>query len=253
MSYNYLRSLPTGQVYTVGPPPGQRKLQGGNTIAKTVSALAKRGQLSRSRILATALELVDQDGLDALTMRRLAEQLKVDPMSIYNYVNSKEVLLDGLAEALWEQVELPPDKADWKQTLRTLATSLRGLAHAHPQAFGLLCRACLTEPALRAMDVSLVALERAGLPRPRAAEMLRTLFSYAVGYGLLELSAAAPRGSTELERLVSLTRAVPREAPVHLVEVARLIAECDMDYQFELGLDLILAGLERSIKKREAP
>lgn len=183
-------------------------------------------------------------------MRRLADRLKVDPMSIYNYVNGKDVLLDGLAEALWEEVELPSEEATWKQSLRSFATSLRGLARTHPQAYGLLCRACLTEPALRTMDVSLAALERAGLDRRRAAEMLRTLFSYAVGYGLLELSAAAPTGSTELERLVSLTRAVPRDAPAHLVEVARLMADCDMDYQFQLGLDLIIAGQEGSLKPK---
>jgi AcrR family transcriptional regulator len=223
---------------------------GGNSIAKTVLAPAKRGQLSRSRILAAALKLVDQDGLDALTMRRLADRLKVDPMSIYNYLDGKDVLLDGLAEALWEKVELPSETADWKQALRSFAVRLRGLAHAHPQAYGLLCRACLTEPALRTMDIILTALERAGLDRPRAAEMLRTLFSYAVGYGLLELSAAPPTGSTDVERLVNLTRTVARDAPAHLVEVARLIADCDMDYQFELGLDLILAGLERRLKQK---
>ncbi len=185
-------------------------------------------------------------------MRRLAERLKVDPMSIYNYVEGKEALLDGVAEALWEQVELASQKANWKRVLRSFAVSLRGLAHAHPQAYVLLCRACLTEPALRTMDISLTALERAGLDRSRAAEMLRTLFSYAVGYGLLELSAAAPAGSTDVERLVNLTRSVPPEAPVQLVEVARLIADCDMDYQFELGLDLILAGLERRLKQKTA-
>jgi hypothetical protein len=102
------------------------------------------------------------------------------------------------------------------------------------------------------MDASLAALERAGLDRPRAAEMLRTLFSYAMGYGLLELSAASPTGETELERLVSLARAVPRDVPARLVEVARLMADCDMDLQFTLGLDLILAGLENSLNQKRA-
>lgn len=171
-------------------------------------------------------------------------------MSIYNYVEGKDALLDGVAEALWEKVELPSETADWKQALRSFAVRLRNLAQAHPQAYALLCRACLTEPALRTMDVSLAALERAGLDRLRAAEMLRTLFSYAVGYGLLELSATPPMGSTDVERLVNLTRAVPREAPAHLVEVARLIADCDMDYQFQLGLDLILFGLDQSLKQK---
>lgn len=74
--------------------------------------------------------------------------------------------------------------------------------------------------------------------------MLRTLLSYAVGYGMLELAAASVSGSTELERLVNIARAVPRDAPASLVEVARLMADCDMDFQFDLGLDLIITGLE---------
>ena len=205
----------------------------------------RRGQLSRARILAAALELVDQDGLEALTMRRLADQLRVDPMSIYNHVDGKDALLDGLADALWDQVEAPGRGSDWKEAFRLLATSLRNLAHAHPHAYSLLfSRGFLPERALSAFDASLAALERAGLNRQAAAEMLRTLLSYAVGYGMLELPAASVSGSTELERLVSITRAVPRDAPANLVEVARLIADCDMDFQFDLGLDLIISGLE---------
>ena len=205
----------------------------------------RRGQLSRARILATALELVDQDGLEALTMRRLADQLRVDPMSIYNHVDGKDALLDGLADALWDQVEAPGRDSDWKEAFRLLATSLRNLAHAHPHAYSLLfSRGVLPEPALRAFDASLGALERAGLDRQAAAEMLRTLLSYAVGYGMLELPAASVSGSTELERLVSIARAVPRDAPANLVEVARLMADCDLDFQFDLGLDLIISGLE---------
>ena len=68
--------------------------------------------------------------------------------------------------------------------------------------------------------------------------------SYAVGYGRLELGAASVSGSTELERLVSIARAVPRAALANLVEVARLMADCDMDFQFDLGLDRIISGLE---------
>ncbi len=215
-------------------------------MPKTVSAPARRrGQLSRARILATALELVDQEGLEALTMRRLADQLRVDPMSIYNHVDGKDSLLDGIAEALWNQVEVPAAELGWKKAMRSLANSLRNLAHVHPHAYGLLFgRGLLPEPALRAFDACLAALEEAGLDRPAAAEMLRTLLSYAVGYGLLELPAASLSGSNELERLISIARAVPRDAPAQLVEVARLMADCDMDYQFKLGLDLIISGLD---------
>jgi len=212
----------------------------------------RRGQLSRARILATALQLVDQDGLDALSMRRLADELKVDPMSLYNHVGSKDALLDGLAEALWNEVELPAGEIGWQEALRTLATLVRGLAHTHPHAYGLLFgRGILPEPSLRALDAALAALGRAGLDRQRAAEMLRTLVAYAAGYGMLELSygmlelsTAAIGDASGIEQIVRLTRALPRDVPVHLVEVARLCADCDMDYQFNLGLDLILTGLE---------
>ena len=90
---------------------------------------------------------------------------------------------------------------------------------------------------------SLAALEWARLARRGAAEMLRTSLSYAVGYAMLELSAASVSGSTELERLVSIARAVPRDAPASLVEVASLMADCELDFQFDLGLDLIITGL----------
>jgi len=212
----------------------------------------RRGQHSRARILATALQLVDQDGLDALSMRRLADELKVDPMSLYNHVGSKDALLDGLAEALWNEVQLPAGEIGWQEALRTLATLLRDLAHTHPNAYGLLFgRGILPEPSLRALDAALAALGRAGLDRQRAAEMLRTLVAYAAGYGMLELSygmlelsTAAIGDASGIEQIVRLTRALPRDVPVHLVEVARLCADCDMDYQFNLGLDLILTGLE---------
>jgi TetR/AcrR family tetracycline transcriptional repressor len=214
-----------------------------------VEARRRRGQLSRTRILSAALELVDQDGLDALTMRRLADELQVDPMSIYGYVPGKEALLDGLTEALWSEVRLPEGARDWKETLRTFASSLRRLAHAHPQAYHLLLgRGTLPGPALHAMDVALLSLEAAGLGREQAAEMIRTLVAYGAGYAMLELACPPPGGDTELEQLVALTRALAPDSPARLVEVARLMATCDMDYQFDLGLELILTGLEARLR-----
>lgn len=80
--------------------------------------------------------------------------------------------------------------------------------------------------------------------------MLRTLLSYAVGHGMLELPAASVSGSTELERLVSIARAVSRDTPANLVEAARLMGDCDMDFQFHLGLNLIITGLEVRLQER---
>jgi AcrR family transcriptional regulator len=213
-------------------------------VPKTVAAARTRGRLSRQRILATAVQLVDLDGLEALTMRRLAEQLKVDPMTLYNHVDGKDALLDGIAEALWDEVEVPGGDTDWKQALQSFATSLRGLAHRHPHSFGLLMgRGIMPARELQAIDGAIGALERAGLNREQAAEMIRTLFAYAVGYGMLELSTPPPVGASTTEQIVNLTRTLPKDAPFHLIAVAQLICDCDMDYQFKLGLDLIVSGL----------
>ncbi len=102
-------------------------------------AEARRKPLSREEILRTGLRLVDQEGLEALTMRKLAQVLGVDPMTIYRHVENKEALLSGLAEALWAEVEVPDDPS-WEAILRSLARSLRSLAHAHPHAYILLCQ-----------------------------------------------------------------------------------------------------------------
>jgi AcrR family transcriptional regulator len=215
-------------------------------VAKGAAAAPRaRARLSRALVLRAALELVDLDGLEALTMRRLAEQLKVDPMSLYNHVNGKEALLDGIAEALWNEVQLPVGETNWRDSLRRFATALRGMAHTHPHAYPLLMsRGILTAPELEAIEGAIHALERAGMTREQAAEMIRTLFAYAVGYGMLELSTPAPCGATVTEQIVNLTRVLPKDAPFHLVEIARLVCDCDMDYQFDLGLDLIVSGLE---------
>ena len=214
-------------------------------MPRATAAARTRGRLSRAGILAAALKLVDLDGLEALTMRRLAERLSVDPMSLYNHVDGKDALLDGLAEALWNEVEVPDEAVDWEQSLRAFTTSLRGLAHRHPHSFGLLmARGIFPARELQAIDGAIGALERAGLSREQGAEMIRTLFAYAVGYGMLELSAPPPAGATRMEQIVSLTRTLPQDAPIELIEVARLICDCDMDYQFKLGLDLIVSGLE---------
>ncbi len=215
-------------------------------------APAARRPLTRERILQAGLRLIDQLGLESFTMRKLAQELGVDPMSLYRHFENKDALLDGVADVLWGEVELPGSENGWEALLRSMATSLRALAHAHPHAYRLLCNnQSLSLAMLRLSDVTLTYLQQAGFAQKRASEILCTVCSYAMGYAMVELSALSPVPSehgteelTDIERLTQIMRRLPRETPAHLVEVACILTDCDMDAQFLFGLDLMLASLK---------
>lgn len=218
-----------------------------------------RKPLTREEILRTGLRLVDQEGLESLTMRKLAQILRVDPMTIYRHVENKEALLSGLAEALWAEVKVS-DTPNWEAILASLARSLRNLAHAHPHAYILLCQPPTLPTAMLGLcDGALRRLQEAGFERKRAAEILNTVGAYAIGYALMELAALplnAPTTPTQpkasdFERIAQVMRALPRETPPHLAEVAYLLCvDCDLGAQFAFGLDLLLTGLRARLLQR---
>jgi AcrR family transcriptional regulator len=212
-----------------------------------------RPGLTRDKILGAALKLVDEHGLSALTMRSLGAELGVDPMAVYKHLDNKDAVLDGVAELLWSEIDLPDDEAlGWKERLRLIARALRTLAHSHPNAFALLFRRCLSEPALRVFDAQLDALERAGLTRDLAAQGVRALITYAVGYGMAELSPllmSQLQGNdvSDVQRVMRVVQSLPQGLSPHLAEVACIVCECDLDAQFDFGLDLIINGLEAQL------
>ena len=219
-----------------------------------------RRPLTREHILHVGLRFIDEQGLEAFTMRKLAQELGVDPMSIYRHFENKEALLDGVADVLWGEVELSGSETGWEALLRSLATSLRALAHAHPHAYALLCNnQSLSLGMLRLCDVTLEQLQRTGFEQRRAVEVLCTVCSYAMGYAMVELSALSPALSeraaseelTDIGRLTQLMRRLPRETPARLVEVASVLTDCDMDAQFLFGLDLMLTSLKAQCTIRE--
>lgn len=216
---------------------------------------ARRGEpLSQQEILEAALRLIDEEGLEALTVRRLGAALGVDPMALYRHFENKEALLDGVTELLWDEVERTAhDGPNWKDQLRSIARSLRNLAHAHPNAYSLvMTREVMPEAALSLSEAKLKALKAAGFEEDLAAKAVRTLVSYGVGYGAVELSylLSEDQGSaSETERLMRVMRMVPRDVSPHLAEVARIICDCDVDAQFDFGLEVVLTGLEAMPKR----
>jgi len=97
-----------------------------------------RSPLTRERVLRTALAMVDKGGLEALSMRKLAAELGVEAMSLYNHVANKEDLIDGMIDLVFGEIELPPSDGDWKTAMRRRAISLRDVLLRHRWAIGLM-------------------------------------------------------------------------------------------------------------------
>ncbi len=223
--------------------------KGEEATATAVETISRR-RLDRRRILEAALTVVDREGLEALSMRRLGSELGVDPMAIYHHVDGKERLYDGIAELLWEEVARPEAGDDPIAALRRLARSLRDLFRRHPAAAPLVLRcARLPRSELELFSAYLDALAAGGLAEP--ASVLRPLVSYGLGTGYTEstmLGVQCPPGEsrqlTERELLLAVGQALPRGTSPELASAAvSLIADCNPDRCFEDGLELMLAGL----------
>lgn len=219
----------------------------------------KRPPLTRERILREALQLVDEEGLEALTMRRLGSRLGVEAMSLYNHVPSKDGLHDGIRELLWQELRDTVESGKtWKDSLRSIATCLRGCARNHPRAFPLFWSGnTLSESMLRTLEAGLTTLHGAGLDRERSSKTLNAVLGYACGYAMMELSclcAARPlvAGRSELEAGVALARILPPGAPAELAQIARDSCAFDPDPQFEFGLEALLAGLDPDCETHDA-
>jgi len=227
----------------------------GDGAATTAIEPVSRRRLDRRRILEAALAVVDRDGLEALSMRRLGSELGVDPMAIYHHVDGKDRLYDGIAELLWAEVARPGPGDDPMRALRVLAHSLRDLFRRHPSAAPLILRwTRLSHAELKLYRAYLDTLSTGGVAEPAA--VLRPLMSYALGSGYTEstwLGVGCPPGKrralSERELLLAVGQALPPgTSPGLAAAAASLIADCDPDRCFEDGLDLMLAGLSLKTK-----
>jgi AcrR family transcriptional regulator len=208
------------------------------------------GKITRELILATALELIDRDGADALSMRKLAHALGRDPMILYRRAPSKAALLDGVAETVLAGLRVDPADADWAAQLRAVARSYRALALAHPNMVPLLVTRPLATPlalrppgTLRPLEDILALLTGAGFSGPDALHIYRALFGFLHGHVLNELQELVdnPDETDDLLRL-GLHRLPIREFPL-LRSLAPVLAAYDGAAELERGLDILLAGL----------
>ena len=217
----------------------------------------KRTPLNRERVLKTALALADAGGVESLSMRKLAKELGVEAMSLYNHVANKDDLIDGLIDLVFEEIELPAPGVEWRTALRRRATSTREALRRHPWANGLMEGRANPGPASGALhEAMLRCLREAGFSIANTARAYSIQDSFIYGFALQEQSLPAfddPEISAQVAERV-LRRIDPEKYPYNAEMVGTFIAAggYNLTAEFEFGLELILDGLER-LRDRVAP
>jgi AcrR family transcriptional regulator len=219
-------------------------------VAEAEASTSTRQPLSRQRVLVAALALVDRSGVAALSMRRLADELGVEAMSLYHHVANKDDILDGIVDLVFAEIQLPSAGLDWKTAMRRRAISAREVLLRHPWALGLMDSRAGPAPAtLRHHDAVLGVLRNAGFSVALAAQAFSLLDSYIYGFALQEVNLPF-HTSDELAAVadVILENSPAGEYP-HLSE---LIVEHALrpgyaySNEYVVGLDLILDALDRA-------
>jgi AcrR family transcriptional regulator len=209
---------------------------------------SSRLPLTRQRVLRTAVDLADREGLGALTMRRLGAELGFEAMSLYKHVANKEEILDGMVELIVGQIRIPEPGADWREAMRRRASSAREVLSQHSWIIGLLEASGSSGPAtMRYRNAILGNLMAASFPIEGAAHAFWLLDCYVYGQVIQETSMApnTPDDPAESEPTAP-DRTAMSEYP-HLIamyEHAQTFGYT-FDGEFEFGLELILDGLER--------
>jgi TetR/AcrR family transcriptional regulator, tetracycline repressor protein len=201
--------------------------------------------ISRQQILDAALAIVDEQGLEKLTMRRLGAAVGVDPMTIYHHVPDKAALFDGLVELVFAEIAVPAPTGDWPEDLRAIARSARATLLAHPDLVALAgTRPPVTEPAFDLVEAVTTIVLRAGLGEQAAADAFDCVGRMVIGHVLAE--AGRPPGGEvgggEDEHQAT-QRTLPAERYPGLAAVERAGVRHDPGRLFELALDGLIDSL----------
>jgi len=217
----------------------------------------RREPLTRERILRAALHVMDEEGLEAVTMRRLGRELGVEAMSLYNHVEDKEAILDGILEVVMDDFEFPEETGDWEADVRAGARAWRRLMTAHPTVVALFAESkhpASSPERLRPMEWAFEILGRGGLSEIEVVHAFRAFGGYIMGSVLNEVANPVPGMGDRDHRAEheQLAGALPATEFPNLVRLLPLMAECDAEVDFEFGLDLLIAGLRAKVESSPA-
>ncbi len=222
-----------------------------DTSTTTVADRARRAPLTRERIVRAALEIMDEEGLDAVTMRRIGRALGVEAMSLYNHVDDKDDILAAICDEVLAEFRVP-DEEDWGEAAREAGREYRRLLLAHPRVITLMTERkgpFTNADSLRAYEFALDLFRTAGLSEPDAVMAFHAFGGYILGFVTMELGPMLGghddemhvRAHQEMARLVE-SADLPR-----MREALPYFIECDVEQQFEFGLDLLIDGLRARV------
>ena len=224
-------------------------------MAATASGTKARTPLNRERVLATAVALADRDGVDALSMRRVANELDVVPMALYKHVANKEEMLDGMLDVVVAEIDPPRSGADWRTAIRERILSARRALLRHPWASSVMeSRKRPTPTVMAYMDSMIEMFLDGGFSIDLTHHVAHTLGSRLMGFSQeLFNDQAAEEQPFDPETIQQLGQAFPSIYRIYL-EISHDDASvvgpgCDDQFEFEFALDLILDGIER-LKER---
>ena len=214
----------------------------------------RRAQLTREQVVAAAIELADRDGIESISMRRLAQELGVEAMSLYTHVRNKEDLLDGMVDAVIGMipVDADADAADWRTSLRRMALSARGVMLRHPWAPRTIETRAAPGPAgLAYVNAVLGILREGGFSIAQAHHALHILGSRMLGFTQAVFDDSVDPDAEAASLPDEFVAAFPYAAEMALaVAHGGALGPCDDDGEFEFGLDFILDGLNRLRQSR---
>ncbi|MFB4319935.1 TetR/AcrR family transcriptional regulator C-terminal domain-containing protein [Actinomadura sp. 21ATH] len=204
-------------------------------------------KFTREQLQTAALDLVDREGLGALTMRSLAGRLGTGPMTIYNYVDGREGLEELVTEAVMSQVSWTEDPSDdWRRRVEAIAEAMWRAVRAHPGTIPLiLTRRSLDTGTLRPAEALLEALADSGRSGTDLLVAFRVVQGLIIGLAQAELAGPlAPARGDDPEAVTGRVAGLPPERFPHLIEMARTVETSDAEAAFHAAMEIVIGGLE---------
>lgn len=213
------------------------------------------GHLSADDVLDEAIAIADSDGLDSLSIRRLAAHLELAPMTIYGYFDSKDDLLDRMADRMFDRFESPNlSSSDWAIQAAAVMIAFRELLLTHPSLAQLLTtRRVVSLGVTRSIEAVLVHLRAGGLDSSLAVQAYAALFAYTLGFVVFELPRTGDREAEDEEVARILKRLSETRRFTNVEQLAAPLSQMARKTDFEYGLNLIMEGLRNSVRSQTSP